>query len=183
MVIKSKQRKTNKKAQMKVNQMAIMLIAVTIFFAMVGLFLLSIRLNNLKETASALEEQNAILLVSKLANSPEFSCGDAFGGKRSNCVDFDKVMALKNNIDKYEDFWGASNLELKILHSVGGNVPKRECTEENYPNCESILLIEKPIYGFDRSSYVTVCKKEIIGGNTQDVCNLGILSVRYENVE
>lgn len=176
--------KTNK-AQTKVNQMAIMLIAVTIFFAMIGLFLLSIRLNNLKETASALEEKNAVLLVSKLANSPEFSCGDAFGGQRSNCVDFDKVMALKNNIDKYEDFWGVSNLELKILHSVGRSSSEREieCIEENYPNCNNIRLIEKPISGYDVSSYVIVCKKEIIGGNTQDVCNLGELLVRYEIVQ
>ena len=175
--------KTNKKAQMKINQMAFMLIAVTIFLAMVGMFILMIRIGNLKATASELEQQNAVLLASKLANSPEFSCGEAFGTQRANCVDFDKVMMLKNNMEKYEEFWGVSNLELKIVY------PRRhrnvECTQESYRStgCDNILLIEKPVSGYDVSTYVTVCRKEIRGDFMQDVCNLGKIFVRYENVQ
>ena len=68
-----------KKAQIKVNQMVFMLIGVTIFFALVGMFALNLRVSSLKNTASELQEQNAYLLTSKLSNSPEFSCGTAFG--------------------------------------------------------------------------------------------------------
>ena len=84
-----------RKAQLKIQQMAFMLIAVTLFFVLVGIFVLAFRLSNLQESAELLEEKNAMLLVTKLANSPEFSCGDAFGTSRTNCVDSDKVMALK----------------------------------------------------------------------------------------
>ena len=174
--------KINKKAQLKIKQMAFMLIAVTIFLAMVGMFVLMIRIGNLKNTASELEQQNAILLASKLANSPEFSCGEAFGTQRANCVDFDKVMMLKNNMWKYGGFWGVSNLELKIVYPKHRNV---ECTQANYRStgCDNILLIEEPFTGKADSTYVTVCRKEVRGDFTQDVCNLGKLFVWHEDVQ
>ena len=90
-----------KKAQMKIQQMAFMLMAITLFFVMVGMFVLVFRFSGLKESATMLEEKNAMLLVTKLANSPEFSCGEAFGSNRINCVDADKVMMLKENTAKY----------------------------------------------------------------------------------
>ena len=71
----------NKKSQMKIQQMAFMLIAIMIFFALVGLIILTVGFSGLKEKATALQEENANLLVSKLANSPEFSCGQAFERK------------------------------------------------------------------------------------------------------
>src|SRR4030042_5145835 len=83
----------NKKGQMKIQQMAFMLMAITLFFVLVGIFVLVIRFSGLKDTAKQLEEENAMLLVSKLANSPEFSCENAFGAL-SNCIDADKIMAL-----------------------------------------------------------------------------------------
>ena len=171
----------NKKAQIKIKQMAFMLIAITIFFSMIGMFFIMIRMGSYENKVNQLRQQNAALLVSKLANSPEFSCGEAFGGKRSNCVDFDKVWALKNDIWKYNDFWGVSNIELKIIHSVKSY--RAECTEANFPQCGNILLVNGPQTGYDVSTYVTVCRKEIIGDHTQDVCNLGKLFVRYDDVE
>src|SRR3989344_4901666 len=98
----------SKKSQMKIQQMAFMLIAVTLFFALVGLFITSVLFSGLSNSRALLEEKNAMLLASRLANSPEFSCGNAFGTSRTNCVDFDKVMALKEQIKIYSDtnFWG-----------------------------------------------------------------------------
>ena len=92
------------KAQLKIQQMAFMLIAFTLFFALVGMFFLTIQFQKIKESAGILEETNALLLVTKLANSPEFSCGKSFGTGKVNCVDSDKVMALRNNAQKYKDF-------------------------------------------------------------------------------
>ena len=113
---KHRKKRNSKKAQIKVKQMVFMLIAVTMLFTMIGLFVITLRANSLKNSASGLEEENARLLIAKLANSPEFSCGEAFGSS-SNCVDFDKVMALKNNSERYEDLWGVSQIELRIIHS------------------------------------------------------------------
>ena len=92
-----------RKAQLKIQQMAFMLMAITLFFALVGMFFLTIQVSRIRESASVLEERNALLLVTKLANSPEFSCGNSFDLSIAgiSCVDSDKVMALKNKIEKY----------------------------------------------------------------------------------
>ncbi len=59
-----------KKAQLKIQQMAFMLIAVVIFFVLVGMFFLMLRYSKLRETSEIIESENAMLLVSRLANSP-----------------------------------------------------------------------------------------------------------------
>jgi len=164
-----------KKAQLKIQQMAFMLIAVTLFFVLVGLFVLSIYVSNLKNTASVFEEKNAMFLVTKLANSPEFSCGEAFKGKKTNCVDSDKVMMLKENIDKYSDFWDVENIEIIKIHPISNPV---ECTLENYPDC-SIIKIREGKITEEFSNFVSLCRKESIENKVYDKCEIAKLIVSY----
>ncbi len=52
---------------------------------------------------------------------------------------------------------------------------------ENYPNCNNIVLVDKPISGNDISSFVTICRKENLGyREPQELCNLGKIFVRYD---
>lgn len=167
-----------KSGQIKINQMAFMLIGVTIFIALVGMFALNLRLSYLKQTASESEEQNAYLLASKIANSPEFSCGEAFGEKRSNCIDLDKVMMLKQKIKEYESFWGVSGIEIRIIYPTSIK-EEIECTLNNYPNkCNLITLL--PSNGFDKGTFVALCKKELKEEEIVDVCMLGKIFIRYK---
>ena len=106
----------NKKAQLKIQQMAFMLIAVTLFFVLVGMLIFVFRFSSIQESAELLGEKNALLLVTKLANSPEFSCGESFGRSSVNCVDSDKVMTLKANIEKYSGFWDVSGIEIRKIY-------------------------------------------------------------------
>jgi len=163
----------NKKAQMKLQQMIFMLIAVTLFFVLVGLFFITIVFSGAKESAALLEERNALLLVSKLANSPEFSCGEAFGGSKTNCIDGDKVMALKNNINRYSNFWGVDGIEIKKIYPENPRV----CTPENYPNCGEITLFTSGGTGI--SNFVALCRKENIEGETRNKCELSRIIVYY----
>ena len=170
-MIKIKQRH----AQMKIQQMAFMLIAVTLFFVLVGMFFVKVLFSNIKESASLLEEQNALLLVTKLANSPEFSCQNAFGGTKINCIDSDKIMALKNNINKYSGFWGVSGIEIRKIYPEGSRI---ECTSENYPECDDIKLI--PGRGTGVGNFIASCRKENINNLIQDKCELAKIIVYYE---
>ena len=165
----------NKKAQLKIQQMAFMLIAITLFFALVGLFFLTFQLSKIRETAGVLEEKNALLLVTKLANSPEFSCGDAFESK-TNCVDSDKMMALKNNIGKYEKFWGVSNIQIRKIYPASQG---KECTGSNYPDCNIIKLFGGEI-GSEYSNYVALCRKDSFAGKDFDRCEIAKLMVSYD---
>ena len=166
-----------KKAQLKIQQMAFMLMAITLFFILVGLFVLVIRFSGLKKSAEMLEEENAVLLISKLANSPEFSCGESFGGRKTNCVDSDKVMVLKEHIGKYFDFWGVSNIEIRKIYP---EMPETECNLGNYPDCNLIKITSTELEGVGLSNFVSLCRKESFEGEVFDKCELAKIIVSYK---
>jgi len=172
-------RKIKKKGQLKIQQMTFMLIAVTFLFILVGVFFLSIRLYNLKKTASSLEEQNALLLVSKLANSPEFSCGNSFGRSRTSCVDFDKLISLQGRLEEYSELWGVAKIELRKVYPSEGNVV---CDANNYPNCDLVEILDKNVNMQPASSnFVSLCRKESDGIIIYDKCELARLMVSSES--
>jgi len=177
----------NKKAQMKIQQMAFMLIAVTLFFVLAGLFIVALVFSGIRENAELLEERNALLLASKLADSPEFSCGGIFGGEvRTNCIDIDKAMALKSRISAgyYSGFWGIDGLEIRWVYPSDRGT--RECTSENYPLCGRMTFVEAGS-GTGISNFVSLCRKagadealgEISTGQIYDKCELGNIIVTY----
>jgi len=158
---------------MKIQQMAFMLIVIFLFFALIGMVIISFKFSGMKEEAAVLEEQNAMLLVSKLANSPEFSCGESFGTTKINCIDMDKVFILKQNINAYEDFWNIDNIEIRKIYPIlSGEV---KCDLNNYPECNYLNLMSEEITGIGLSSFVSLCRIE--EGNTK--CELGKLIVSY----
>ncbi len=167
-----------KKGQMKIQQMIFMLIAVAFLFILVGIFFLSIRLYNIKKTATSLEEQNSMLLVSKLANSPEFSCGNSFGSSRTSCVDFDKVIVLKSRIDEDSDLWGVAKIEIRKVYPSEGNVV---CNEGTYPSCDVLTILDKAVNTQPAlSNFVSLCRKESNGIMIYDKCELARLMVSSE---
>ena len=165
------------KGQLKIQQMTFMLIAVTLFFVLVGMFIMVIKFSGLKESSAELCEKNAMLLTTKLANSPEFSCGDAFGSSKTNCIDADKMMVLKGKIDKYKDFWGVSNIEIRKIYPTNSEVL---CNLGNYPNCDIIKIISENTTGSYSSNFVSLCRKESFEGIVYDKCELAKVMISYE---
>jgi hypothetical protein len=168
------------KGQMKIQQMSFMLLGVFLFFVLVGIIIITVTFSGLKQSATDMKEQNAFLLVSKLANSPEFSCGESFGTEKTDCIDEDKVMALKANIGKYLDFWGVTNIEIRRVYPANKGI---ECTQSNYPNCDTIKLINKPSLGYDKSNFVALCRKERYNDEIVNKCEMAKVIVRYEEVK
>jgi hypothetical protein len=168
----------NKKGQMKIQQMIFMIIAVIILFAMVGLFFLSTAFSSLRKSATTLAQEESMLLVSRLANSPEFSCGNAFGNSKTNCVDFDKVAGLKNHIGEYSDFWGVAKIEIRKIYPSG----EKLCTEANYPNCEIFKILDKNVNTLPYShNFISLCRKELNDKITYDKCELALLMIASED--
>lgn len=165
------------RGQLKIQQMAFVLMAIVVFLALAGLFALSLRLAQLRGSASELEERNALTMVTRLANTPEFSCGDVYGSV-INCIDADKAMGLRLMIKNYTGFWGSgvSKIEIRKIY------PEEEtklCDLKSYPSCNSIVLFEGEEEGFALENFVSLCRKEGDGIRTRDKCEVAKLKVYY----
>lgn len=175
-----KQKKCKKRGQIKIQQMAFMLLAVTLFFVLAGLFIVAIQFSSLKNKANSLQEENAIALVEKLSEYPEFSCENAFSYGKAACVDFDKVMALKENIQRYQNFFGVASIDIVKIYPVYDK--EILCTEDNYPECGRIKVYESNVNkGPAHSSFVSLCRKELDNQETYDKCEIAKIIVAYEN--
>jgi hypothetical protein len=163
---------------MKIQQMAFMLVAVVIFFMLVGLFVMVIKFSNLKQASVILEEENAALLVAKLANSPEFSCGYSFGSSKLSCIDADKIMILKEHISRYVGFWGLAEIEIRKIYPAS----TIECSTQNYPNCGIIRVYSKDVNKLPASSnFIALCWKEISDMGVYEKCEIARLMISSED--
>jgi hypothetical protein len=168
----------NKRGQLKIQQMIFMIVAVVLLFVLVGIFFLSINLSNVKKTATNLAEENSMLLVSKLANSPEFSCDNAFGSSRINCIDFDKITSLNKNGD-YSNFWGVAKIEVRKIFPNEGD---KLCNKDNYPDCGIVKILDKNVKILPYSSnFVSLCRKETDGKIIYDKCELALLLIASQD--
>jgi len=171
----------NIKGQINIQQMAFLLIAVMMFFGLIGLLFFSLKLSDLKESANLVREKKAMLLITKLANSPEFSCGYSFGESKTSCIDSDKIMGLKNLSSKYENFWGVSKIEVvKIFPLYDENT---ECDFLNYPNCKRITIFSEKDTGNIVSNFIALCRKEFYGKNIYNKCELAKIYISYDEVD
>ena len=155
--------KKQKKGQMKVQEMAFVLLAIILFFAMVSIVYFSIRLSSLRGDVTAQREQAAKETVRKLSDIPEFSWADC-----SNCIDVDKVFMLKGRAS-YKNLWDVDYLSIEKVYP---NATNRECNNANYPDCTTITLVNKTVYsGISTSAYVALCRFEPQGDYTK--CEIG----------
>ena len=165
---------SNKKSQMQIQEMSFMIIALAVFFILVLLFYLAFSLSGLKKTVEAGTRQGAILLVSQLAGSPEFSCPD--GG--SQCVDTDKIISLMNH-PEYARFWDVAGLRIERVYPFENRTI--ECNEGNYPRCTTFTIISKKTENvIEDASYVSLCREEYKNGYSYTECELGKIIVASE---
>ena len=158
-----------KKAQMKIQQMSFMLLAVVLFFVIVGLFYLSIRVQGVKESAEDLQKQAAVSIAGELANSPEFTCGKPF-----LCVDADKLIVMLNR-PEYAGFWPVDGIKVVRVFPLKNMT---ECNKNNYPECDVFSVVDtgkSNIVYF--STFVSVCRKDEKNGFAYDKCELGRLMI------
>lgn len=159
-----------KKSQIKIQEMAFMLVAVVLFFALAGLFLFSIFYINMMKEANSLKEFKTLSSVVNLAKSPEFSCVDS----QSNCVDEDKLINL---VDRkvYKNFWQFSSL--KLIKNTALNKSKDklvECNLGNYPDCDEFVIYDK------KASSEAYASGEKVKNERQIESHVAICRIEYQ---
>ncbi len=157
------------KAQLKIQEMAFMLVAVFLFFILVGLFIMSILFINMQDEASKLAEQKTFAAVVSLADTPELSCI----ATKSNCIDGDKLITLLNKT-VYQNFWPFSSIRVITMSGFGKDYNEMvECTLENYPECELFNVYDKKVENENAvGTFVALCRKQFENIGVYDKCEI-----------
>jgi len=155
----------SKKAQLKIQQMAFVLIAIFIFFAIVALISISVWMNYQKKQVVNLEADKAREFAQKITGTPELK----WSQDCSSCVDMDKAIMLKNRT-VYKNFFGLDYLSFEILYPITEN---KECVVGNYPNCNKITLIQEKSFDSASKAYISLCRWDQETNNEK--CYLGAI--------
>ena len=157
---------SSSKGQMKVQQMAFVLVALFIFFTLVALVYFSIISQKIVRDASFLREEGAKQEARAITGIPEFiwTFEDCV-----SCIDFDKALMIKERV-VYDSFWNQINFfQFRRLEP---RYETEECTRINYPECNSITVIDA-----DRtnavSTFVALCYYDKIHNFKK--CDLGLI--------
>jgi len=138
---------------MKIQQMSFMLIAVTLLVIIAGLFFISIMTADIQTEALDLQEREALELVTRIADLPEFKCQ----GQKAYCIDAEKALMLRNK-EEYKELWQIEGIIIKRLYPTKADDEGVECTITNFPDC-SIIKINTNNEQEPYWTYVSLCRK------------------------
>jgi len=162
-----------KRGQLKIQEMAFVLVAIFIFFGLVALIFSNVLIKDLRKDAVQIREEQAQALVKKLISVPEFS----WTKDCETCIDHDKVIALKER-KSYKNFWNLDYMAVEQIYpaKLGG-----ECTKGNYPECNITTIIgggEKT--GKSSVAFVALCRWE--RESNYNKCSLGRIITSGEGI-
>lgn len=150
-----------KKAQLKIDETAFMLLALVLLFVFVFIFYSNMQVKQLYSEKNRLQAEKAITLLQKISAMPEFSC------LKGDCIDKDKVIAMKN-VTGYDALWnGLSSIRIMTL----------------YPNQSLITIYEKGRKDITYSAYFPLCTTKYHEGYVWQDCDMAKLLVSIEEVK
>lgn len=163
------------RAQLKIQEMAFVLVALMIFLALVSLIYFSIRISVLEKENINSRDKEARELARKFASSPEFTWG---ASDCSSCIDMDKAIVLKHR-DGYNDFWNVDYLSIEKIYPKEGG----ECTLASYPRCSRITIVNKSSnFGAVYESFAALCRVSY-DGESYTKCEIGRIYVSGKGIE
>jgi len=164
------------RGQMKIQQMAFMILALFLFFTLVGLFFLRIEFGDLEKSSRELEKDSTISSLEVISNMPELNCDS----RKRLCLDKDKLDIMSSEFGSdYELFWPASSVKIYIVYPEQKSLiecPRANC---NYFNIFDNGQTNKQEY----SIYVSICEKTKKEGYVYDNCDIGKLVVGVKILE
>ena len=167
-----KMRKINKKAQLKIQEMAFMMLAVVLLFILAGLFFVSIKYKEMYKTSTSLEKEKTISTIAKLAETPEFTCGTPL------CIDTDKLFVMQNR-NSYSEFWPVKSLE--VIRVFPKDNVEILCDSSTYPDCNVFKIHDENMGNIETTSiFVALCRKQVEQGYVYNKCELGKIVAGFE---
>jgi hypothetical protein len=154
-------KKKGRKAQLKIQETAFMLLALIFLFALLFIFYSNYEVRQVYSAKNLALKERAISLLDKFVAMPEFSCLE--GG----CIDEDKLIAIRN-LTTYGDLWrGVSRIQVVRI----------------YPSKQIITVYQKGTPELTYSAFVPLCKTIYSEGYILQKCDLAKLLVSIEEVK
>tara|TARA_B100001971_G_C18124342_1_gene501197 strand:- start:85 stop:615 length:531 start_codon:yes stop_codon:yes gene_type:complete len=169
-MVKAQMKNQNKKAQMKIQQMAFMIVAVFFFFILVGLFFLKVQFSGIQKSSAELEKEQAISSLKVIANMQELNCNS----RESLCLDKDKIKIMSGELKElYETFWQIASIKVYLLDT--GQTEIISCPALN---CNYFEIFDNQQNSSEEySTYISVCEKIRELGYVYDNCEIAKLVV------
>ncbi|PIN80566.1 hypothetical protein COV16_00585 [Candidatus Woesearchaeota archaeon CG10_big_fil_rev_8_21_14_0_10_34_8] len=158
----------NKKAQLKIQEMSFMLLALALLFVLIFIFYISFQYTSLHKTATQLAEKQALTSLARISEMPELTCGTL-------CIDSDKLMIMKK-LPEYKTLMGFSSLSVRAIYPRDDT----ECTDQIYPDCGHYTIFTKNLEERQLSTFVSLCRQEIINGLELKKCEIAKLIIGVE---
>lgn len=166
-----KEKNKNKKAQMKIQETAFVLLAIVLLFSLVFMFYLRLHSSKLAKEAAELQQKQAISLLNKVAAMPELRCSESLSSDFATevlCIDEDKLESMTESFtEDYKNMWKGLR-EAKIVEIYPASEIKKEFVLYKGSGKEK----EYRTY----STFVPLCKMEHNGVGWYR-CNVGMISI------
>ena len=156
--------------QMKIQQMAFMIVAVFFFFILVGLFFLNVQFKSVKGNFANLQKGQAISSLKVIADMPELN----YGSGETMTMDEDKLSIMSGNFSsEYKIFWPVASIGVYKIYPTPNKIKK--CPS---PNCNFYEIYNNGQSDVKTySTYVSICKRIKKSGSIYDRCEIGKLVV------
>jgi len=145
-------KRKNKKAQVKIQEMAFVLLAVVFLVALLFLFFARFQYSQLQESVTQVREARTITMLSVVASLPELRCSSSFSSASEiACIDKDKVDVFNkggNIRKKYTKIWQAAQISKITI-------------DEIYPEGQSYLIYtQEPGESTETyATYIPLCEE------------------------
>ena len=160
------------KAQLKIQQMAFMIVAVFFFFILVGLFFISWQSKSIGESFENLEKRQALSSLEVIANMPELNCG----ARENLCLDEDKLNVLSGSLgEDYNVFWPVASVKVYKVYPAFDVLGAVKCPALNCNYWEIYDSNQQSSQEF--SGYINICKKIREFNSPYTKCEVGKIVV------
>ena len=128
------------KAQIKVQEMAFVLLALALLAILAAIVFVRFQSENITKSGEEIRQKNAISLLDKIASMSELNCASG-----EICIDEDKALIISQNQDK--------------VKNIFQNIKKAEI-RRIYPEGEGITVYQLGKGNQSYSTFISLCRQE-----------------------
>jgi len=156
-----------KRAQIRIQQMVFMIVALLFFFILVGLFFIAYQFRDVSQNFDDLQREQAISFLQVMRNMPEFGYSSKDSRANSVCLDLDKISLIAGRIGEFSALFPVASIKILEAFSTKEIIcPAKDCNYYIIYDSGQKNIEEQEIY-------TCLCSKRSENYIAYDKCVLG----------